>query len=196
MRNLKQEKVLLISGSPRREGNTSQVLGKCAARLEELGLATEVISLAGRQVLACVACYKCLGSGICSLDDGLNEIADKIRAARGLIVGSPVYFGTARGDLLNLLQRIGMLSYNNDRFLSWKVGGPVAVNRRGGATSVIQELLMFFFINEMIVPGSTYWNILYGKKPGEAVQDGEGMATLLRFAENVGNLILRLKQAD
>jgi multimeric flavodoxin WrbA len=158
-----------------------------------LGLETEVISLAGRQVLACVACYKCLGSGSCSLDDELNEFADKIRAARGLIVGSPVYFGTARGDLLNLLQRVGMLSYNNDKFLSWKVGGPLAVNRRGGATSVIQELLLFFFINDMIVPGSTYWNILYGKKPGEALQDGEGLATLLRFAENVGKLILRLQ---
>lgn len=188
-----REKVLLISGSPRKDGNTAQVLEKCADRLGELGLETEVISLAGRPVSSCVACYKCLGSGICALDDGLNEIAGKIRAARGLIVGSPVYFGTARGDLLNLLQRVGMLSYNNDKFLSWKVGGPVAVNRRGGATSVIQELLMFFFINDMIVPGSTYWNILYGKKPGEAVQDGEGLATLLRFAENVGKLILRLQ---
>jgi multimeric flavodoxin WrbA len=190
---LKPEKVLLISGSPRKDGNTALVLARCADRLGELGLETEIISLAGRPIASCVACYKCLGSGICSLDDDLNEIADMIRAARGLIVGSPVYFGTARGDLLNLLQRVGMLSYNNDKFLSWKVGGPVAVNRRGGATSVIQELLMFFFINEMIVPGSTYWNILYGKKPGEALQDGEGMVTLLRFAENVGKIILRLR---
>lgn len=185
--------MLLISGSPRKEGNTAQVLARCAGRLEELGLEAEVISLAGRPIAACVACYKCLGSGSCALDDELNDITGRIRAARGLIVGSPVYFGTARGDLLNLLQRVGMLSYNNDKFLSWKVGGPVTVNRRGGATSAVQELLMFFLINEMIVPGSSYWNIVYGKKPGEAVHDEEGMVTLLRFAENVGKLILGLK---
>jgi len=187
------EKVLLISGSPKKEGNTAQALHKCSTILKSLGLQTELLSLAGRNIQACAACGKCIGSGECSLNDGLNEIANKIRSARGLIVGSPVYFGTARGDLLNVLQRVGMLSYNNDKFLSWKVGGPVAINRRGGATSTIQELLMFFFINEMVVPGSTYWNILYGKKPGEAMQDEEGVRTLLRFAENVGKLILRLR---
>jgi len=187
------DKVLLISGSPKKEGNTAQALQKCVVVLDSLGLETELLSLAGCRMLSCIACGKCIGSGWCSLDDGLNEIADKVRNARGLIVGSPVYFGTARGDLMNLLQRIGMLSYNNDKFLSWKVGGPIAINRRGGATSTIQELLMFFFINEMIVPGSTYWNILYGKTPGEAMQDEEGVRTLLRFAENVGKLILRLQ---
>lgn len=186
------EKVLLISGSPKKEGNTMRVMEKCAAVLTELGLETEIISLAGKKMEACIACTKCVGNGVCVLDDGLNEIADKVRAAKGFIIGSPVYFGTARGDLMNLLQRVGMLSYNNDKFLSWKVGGPIAINRRGGATATIQEMLMFFFINEMIVPGSTYWNILFGKKPGEAMEDEEGVRTAERFAENVGKLIKKL----
>jgi multimeric flavodoxin WrbA len=189
------QKVILVSGSPKKEGNTVQVLRRCACRLEAWGLETELISLAGMEIRACIACSKCVGSGTCSLDDGLNGIAGKIRAAKGLIVGAPVYFGAARGDLMNLLQRLGMLSYNNDKFLSWKVGGPIAVNRRGGATATIQEMLMFFLINEMIIPGSTYWNILFGKKPGEAMQDEEGIRTVERFADNVSKLILLLQES-
>lgn len=187
------EKVLLISGSPKKEGNTARILAKCAETIRDAGLEAEVISLAGKKIDACIACTKCVGSGVCALDDGLNEIADKVREAKGFIIGSPVYFGTARGDLMNLLQRVGMLSYNNDKFLSWKVGGPIAINRRGGSTATIQEMLMFFFINEMIVPGSTYWNILFGKKPGEAMDDEEGVRTAVRFAENVAKLIRKLK---
>ncbi len=95
---------------------------------------------------------------------------------------------------MNLLQRIGMLSYNGDKFLSWKVGGPIAINRRGGATATIQEMLMFFLINEMIVPGSTYWNMLFGKLPGEALEDEEGVRTAERFAENVAKLIQKIKK--
>lgn len=188
------EKVLLISGSPKKEGNTAKVLERCASVIKDVGLEAELISLAATKIEACIACRSCVGKGVCVLDDGLNQIADKIRHAKGLIIGSPVYFGTARGDLMNLLQRVGMLSYNNDKFLSWKVGGPIAVNRRGGATATIQEMLMFFFINEMIVPGSTYWNILFGKAPGEALTDEEGMRTAERFAENVAKLILKIQQ--
>jgi len=186
-------KVLLVSGSPKKEGNTMQVLRRCAEKLAALGLETEVLSLAGEKIEACIACRKCVGSGVCVLDDIVNETVAKIKEAKGFIIGSPVYFGTARGDLMNLLQRVGMISYNNNKFLSWKVGGPIAVNRRGGATATIQEMLMFFFINEMIVPGSTYWNILFGKAPGEAMEDEEGVRTAERFAENVGKLILQLK---
>ena len=186
-------KVLLISGSPKNDGNTAKILEKCADKIRSLGLDAEIVSLAGRKIDACIACVKCVGNGVCVLEDDVNEIANKVREAQGLIIGSPVYFGTARGDLMNLLQRVGMLSYNNDKFLSWKVGGPIAINRRGGATATIQEMLMFFFINEMIVPGSTYWNILFGKKPGEAMEDEEGVRTAERFAGNVAKLILKIQ---
>ena len=186
------EKVLLISGSPRVNGNTMQILHQCADILKAMSLGTEIISLSGKYIRSCLACRKCIGTGVCVLDDGVNEIADKIRLSRGLIVGAPVYFGTARGEIMSLLQRIGNLSYNSDRFLSWKVGGPLAIARRGGATATIQEMLMFFFINEMIVPGSTYWNLLFGKEPGEAMKDLEGVHTIERFAENIGKLIIKI----
>lgn len=184
-------KVVLLCGSPRPGGNTAQVLGECAKVLEREGIETETIPLGEKRILSCTACGLCT-EGACALDDGLNEIIGKIREADGFIVGTPVYFGTARGDVTAALQRIGMVSMASDSFLSRKVGGPIAVARRGGHTATLQELLMFYLINDMIVPGSTYWNMVFGKTPGEALGDEEGMRTVRRFAENVAFLIKRL----
>ena len=183
---------MLLCGSPRLEGNTALVLRECAKVLEREGIETETILLAENRILSCTACGLCAG-GECALDDGLNDIIKRIRAADGFIVGTPVYFGTARGDVISALQRIGMVSMSSDSFLSRKVGGPIAVARRGGHTATLQEMLMFFLINDMIVPGSTYWNMVFGGAPGEAVNDEEGMKTVRRFAENVAFLVRRLR---
>jgi len=186
-------KVVLLSGSPRPDGNTFKVLEVCQKEIEKEGLETEIISLAGKDIKGCTACYKCSELGKCVLNDGLNEIIDKIRTAQGFIIGAPVYFGTARGDAMNALQRISMVSRSNDKFLSWKVGGPVVLARRGGLTATFQEMLMPFFINEMIVPGSTYWNfVLGGKIKGDALKDEEGIATVAKFANNVAKLINKI----
>jgi len=185
-------KVVLLCGSPRLEGNTALVLRECAKVLEREGLDTEIVLLAETHTLSCTACGLCTG-GVRALDDGLTAIIDKIREADGFIVGTPVYFGAARGEVSAALQRIGMVSMASDFFLSRKVGGPIAVARRGGQTATIQELLMFFLINDMIVPGSTYWNMVFGHAPGEALNDEEGMRTIRRFAENVAFLIKRLQ---
>jgi len=186
------KKVILICGSPRPNGNTAQVLEECAKSIEANGVETETISLRGKKIQSCIACGKCAKIHQCSLDDGLNEIIEKIRESEGLIVGAPVYFGTARGDMMSVLQRIGMVSRASDQFLSWKVGGPIAVARRGGHTATIQEMLMFFFINEMIVPGSTYWNMVFGWAPGEVQDDSEGLETIRKFGENVSKLIIKI----
>ena len=148
-------KVLLISGSPKPNGNTAQLLQECAKVVQDSGVEAEIISFAGMKIEACIACMKCAKTGECGLDDGLNEIIRKIKQAEGLIVGVPVYFGTARGDMMCALQRIGYVSRNNGGFLAGKIGGPIAVARRGGQTLTLQELLMFFLINDMIVPGSS-----------------------------------------
>jgi len=190
------EKVLLLCGSPRPRGNTMQILENCAKVIEQNGVEAEIVSLAGKKIESCIACGKCAQLKKCALDDGLNEIMEKVRSARGFIVGAPVYFGTARGDVMSALQRIGMVSRSSDNFLSWKVGGPIAVARRGGHTASVQEMLMFYFINEMIVPGSTYWNMVFGRTPGEALQDQEGMITVQRFAENVAKLVKAVKNID
>ncbi len=185
-------RVVLLSGSPRPEGNTFQVVEECAGVIREQGLEAEVISLAGKKIESCTACYRCGKEGNCVLEDGLAGIIDRIRDAEGFIVASPVYFGTARGDVMAALQRIGMVSRSTDHFLSWKVGGPIAVARRGGHTTAIQEMLMFFFISNMIVPGSTYWNMVFGRDPGEVWKDVEGMNTVRLFAENVARLIKKI----
>ncbi len=127
--------VLLCGSPPRREGgNTAQVLGgECAKVLEREGVETETVMLGEMRILSCTACGLCTEGGECSLDDGLNEIIERIREADGFIVGgTPVYFGTARGDVTAALQRIGMVSMSSDSFLSRKVGGPIAV-AGGGA---------------------------------------------------------------
>ncbi len=185
-------KVLLISGSPKAEGNTAQLMNECARLIREQGVEAEVISFAEMKIESCTACGSCGESKKCSLDDGLNDIIEKLRASQGFIVGSPVYFGTARGDVMAALQRIGYVSMKSDRFLSGMVGGPVAVARRGGQTSTLQELLMFFLINDMIVPGSTYWNMAFGRLPGEVWQDKEGIETARHFALNVAKLVKKL----
>ncbi len=185
-------KTLLISGSPKSDGNTAQLMQECVKVIQEYGVETEVVSFAGMSIQSCNACGKCSETGKCDIEDGLNEIIDKIRTAQGLIVGTPVYFGTARGDVMAALQRIGYVSMRSNKFLSGMVGGPIAVARRGGQTSTIQEMLMFFLINDMIVPGSTYWNMVFGRLPGEVWKDPEGIETIRHFAANVAKLVKRL----
>lgn len=185
-------KVILLSGSPKAEGNTVQVLQEGLKVIKSQGVEAELISLSGKRIQSCIACGKCAELKKCVLNDGLNEIIEKIRTAQGFIVGSPVYYGTARGDLMSALQRIGMVSGSTDHFLSWKVGGPIAVARRGGHTASVQEMLMFYLINDMIIPGSTYWNIVFGRLPGEVWEDEEGIRTIRRFSENVATLINKI----
>jgi multimeric flavodoxin WrbA len=185
-------KVILLCGSPRPEGNTALVVEECARVLRRHGLDSEIFSLAGKKVESCTACYRCREEGNCVLPDCVPELIEKLREADGFIVASPVYFGTARGDVMAALQRIGLVSMSNEKFLSWMVGGPIAIARRGGHTATVQEMLMFFLINEMIVPGSNYWNMVFGFQPGEVLNDEEGMETVRLFSRNVARLITLL----
>ena len=187
-------KVIIISGSPRKDGNTMDLLHIAAEEIEKAGCEAEIISLAGKDIKGCIACPNCCAEhGKCILDDGANEIFDKIAHADGLIIGAPVYFGTARGDMMNFLQRLGMYSFRHGNFINGMVGGPVVVGRRGGHTATIQELLMFSFICGMTVCGSNYWNIVYGRNKGEALQDEEGVATIRKFANNVAETIKKTR---
>jgi len=185
-------KVVLVSGSPRPAGNTMQILRECANAIEAEGLEAEVASLAGKNIRSCVACGKCKELGRCSIEDGANEIIEKIRGAEGLILGSPVYFGTARGDIMSFVQRLGYVSLANGRFLAGKAGGPVVVGRRGGHTATFQEMLMIFSICGMHVVGSDYWSIVFGRAEGEAMNDREGLATARLFAANTARLIKKI----
>lgn len=186
--------IVLISGSPRANGNTEYAVNVCKDAIEKKGLTTKVISLRGKEIHACIACGKCKELGHCSIKDDLNPMLDDIKKADGFIIGAPVYFGTARGDVMNLLQRVSMVARANGNWLSGKIGGPVVVARRAGLTSTLQEMLMPFFISGMTVCGSTYWNIAFGQAPGEVAKDEEGIDTLKTFAENAADLIIKVRK--
>lgn len=178
-------KVILLSGSPNKEGNTVQVLDECAKVIRENGVEAEVVSLTGLNIKNAMNFQG-------GYNDGFEEIIEKIKDAQGLIVAGPVYWGTVRAELMTALQRIAMASMQNDNFFSRMVGGPIAVARRGGLTSSIQEMMMFYLANDMIVPGSTYWNIVFGQGAGEALKDNEGLNTVRRFSENVAYLVNKM----
>lgn len=189
------KRIVMINGSPRKGGNTEFIFNECANVIREEGLEPVIISLAGKNIHSCIDCRKCKDLKRCVFnDDGINEIIEEIRNADGLITGAPVYYGTARGDIMSAMQRIGYVgSMSGDRYLAHKVGGPIAVGRRGGHTATISEMLMFYFINEMVVPGSNYWNIVFGREIGEAQNDNEGIDVTKRFAKNVCDLIKKTR---
>lgn len=186
-------KVILLNGSPRVNSNTMDVLEICASEIEKNGVETEIISLRGKNINSCIACNSCVGTGKCVFGDGLNEIIDKIKEADGFIPAAPVYFGTARGDMMAALQRIGKVSRGNDKFLDWMVGGPIVIARRGGQTLTLQEMSMFFPINNMIIVGSTYWNMVFAGLEGTATEDNEGIETIKLFGENVAKIIKKVR---
>ena len=186
-------KVILLSGSPRKDSNTLEVLNVCAEEIEKNGVDAEVISLRGMKIESCLGCGKCSEKGNCVLNDGLDEIIEKIRKADGFIPGAPVYFGTARGDMMSALQRIGYVSRRTDNFLEWMVGGPIAVARRAGQSLTLQEMTMFFPINNMIIAGSSYWNLVFAQNEGTAHEDTEGIETIKLFGENVAKIIKKIK---
>lgn len=183
---------LYVSIDPYRYGlngasgdNTVQVLRECAKTIEANGVETEVISLAGMRLHDAM--------DFTGGDDGFDAIIAKIKEADGLITGGPVYWGAVRAQLMTALQRIAMASMQQGNFLSRMVGGPIAIARRGGSTTSLQEMMMFYLSNDMIVPGSTYWNIVFGQAPGQALQDEEGMNAIRRFGENTAFLIQKIK---
>ncbi len=185
-------KVIIWNGSPRKEGNTYQALQECVGVFAEAGIETELIQLGQMKIESCKDCRACAKLGRCAINDGFNEVIDKIRGAEGFIVGAPVYFGTARGDVMSGLQRLGMVSRYSGGWLYNKVGGPVAVARRGGQTMTLSEMLMFFYINGMVVPGGKYWNLLFAGPVGEVQKDIEGMENMRVFASHMAEVMQKL----
>ncbi len=187
---------LAISGSPRRNGNTETLLRRCLDRLAAQGIAGELISLVGKTIHGCAACGGCRESkdSTCpgQSGDDFAAIFEAMLRADIIIVGSPVYFGSATPELMALLDRAGYVAGSNGKLFSRKIGGPLAVARRAGHNFTYAQLLMWYMINDMVVPGSTYWNVALAREPGAVAQDAEGLATIDRFADNLAWLATRL----
>ena len=184
--------LIAINGSPRPQGNTNLLLQTVCEPLKETGISTEIIQLAGTNLRGCTACMKCVESKNrrCIIDsDPLNDILEKIYAADAVVLGSPTYFADVTTEMKALIDRSGFVCRANGHLLSRKVGAGVVAVRRGGSMHALQTLQNYFLINEMIVPGSSYWNIAYGRNPGDVAKDTEGMDTMRRLGENIAWLM-------
>lgn len=182
-------KVLLINGSPRQQGNTATALAEVARQLAAEGIESEMVWIGNKPVRGCIACGQCTAKGLgrCAFDDDVcNSISAKFKEADALIVGSPVYYGQPNGALLSIIQRA---FYSNGASIAGKPAAAIAVCRRGGATSTFEALNMPFLMMNMPVVTSQYWNIAYGREPGQAAQDTEGMQTMRTLARNMAWLL-------
>ena len=180
-------KVLLINGSPKEKGNTAFALEQMAKVFADMGIDTEMIHVGNLLIRGCQGCGACYKIGHCVIDDIVNEVALKLDAADGMVVGSPVYYASPNGTLLSFLDRLFYSSGKINKRM--KVGASVVCARRGGTTASMDVLNKYFTISEMPVASSTYWNIIHGAKPGDAQQDAEGIRTVRNLAKNMGYMI-------
>ena len=179
-------KVLMINGSPHATGCTFTALSEMRKVFAEEGIETEIVQVGNKPVRGCVACGACSKTGKCAFDDVVNELAQKFFECDGLVVGSPVYYASANATLVATLDRLFM-SAKFDKTM--KVGAAVCSARRGGLTATFDELNKYFFISGMPVAAGQYWNCVYGQKPGEVLQDEEGMQSLRTLAHNMAFLM-------
>jgi len=186
---------IAINGSAREAGNTEILLKKCLGILKEEGIPGELIRLSEKKIAACTACGKCFKNrdGKCVLgNDDFDAIFQKMVAADIIVLGAPVYFGSAPADLKALMDRAGYVSRANGNLFTRKLGGPVVVARRAGQNFTYAQLMFWFMIAGMVMPGSTYWNIGFGLAPGEVNEDQEALETVAGFARNLAWLAKKL----
>ncbi len=178
----KRFKVLILNGSPRENGNIALALHEMEQVFDECNVEYENILLGRKAIRGCIACEKCRETGKCVFDDIVNEIAVKFEQADGLVIASPVYYGSANGTLMSALQR---LFYSSHFDKSLKVGASVVSARRSGCTATFDELNKFFTLSNMPVATSQYWNNIYGWEPGEGSVDDEGRQVMRVLARNM-----------
>ena len=179
-------RVLMINGSPRKNGNTSIALAEMERIFQEEGMEPQVVQVGNQNIRGCIACLSCKQKGKCVFDDLVNQIAPQFEAADGLVIATPVYYASANGGLISFLDR---LFYSTHFDKTMKVGAAVAVARRGGNSATYDELNKYFAISGMPIATGQYWNAVYGAAPGESAQDGEGMQTMRTLARNMAFLM-------
>ncbi|MCE5275632.1 MAG: flavodoxin family protein [Syntrophaceae bacterium] len=188
-------KVVAFNGSARKDGNTAILVRKVFEELEKEGIATELVQLAGKKIRGCTACYKCGENSDrrCAVrNDTVNECIEKMCEADGIILASPTYFSDVTTEMKALIDRAGMVAKRNDNMFRRKIGAAVVAVRRGGAIHTFDTMNHFFFISEMVVPGSCYWNVGIGREAGQVAEDEEGLATMKVLGENMAWLLKKI----
>lgn len=192
-------KVVAFNGSARKDGNTAILINQAFAALEKAGIDTELVQFSGEVIRGCTACYKCFATKdrrcAVSTENGdiINSCLEKIAAADGIIVASPTYFADVSAETKAFIDRAGMVGRANPDLYRRKVGAAVVAVRRGGAIHVFDTINHFFLISEMIIVGSSYWNIGVGRNIGEVAQDEEGMKTMADLGQNMAWLLKKLQ---
>ncbi|MDY6857372.1 MAG: flavodoxin family protein [Thermodesulfobacteriota bacterium] len=188
-------KVVAFNGSPRKDGNTTILINHVLAELKREGIETELVQLAGKNIHGCIACFKCLANKDqrCSIkDDILNECIEKMLGAQGILLGSPTYFSDVTGEMKALIDRSGMVAKVNGDMFQRKVGAAVIAVRRAGSIHAFDSINHFFFISQMVVPGSNYWNMGIGLDKGEVEKDEEGIETMRVLGQNMAWLLEKI----
>lgn len=179
-------KVLIINGSPNKNGCTSVALDELANTLDKNGIETEVIFIGNKDIRGCISCGYCRKNGMCTFDDVVNDIAKKFKEADGLVIGTPVYYSGINGTVKTFLDR---LFFSTSFSKVMKVGAAVVSSRRAGSTSAIDEINKYFTICGMPVVSSSYWNEVHGSKKDDVKLDKEGLQTMRNLGNNMAFLI-------
>jgi multimeric flavodoxin WrbA len=190
-----QMKVVAFNGSARKDGNTALLLKRILKVLEAEGIETELVQLAGEQICGCNTCRTCYQTKNkqCAIEgDKVNEYIGKMLEADGIILGSPTYFSMMTPEMKALIDRAGFVARANDNMFKHKVGAAVVAVRRAGGMTTFDAINHFFLIGEMIVPGSSYWNIGIGNKKGEVEHDKEGIETMEKLGKNMAWLLKKI----
>jgi len=179
-------KVLLLNGSPHAKGCTAAALDEMVKIISEEGIETETVQIGSKAIRGCIGCNRCGSLGKCVFDDLVNEVAPKFEAADGLVIGSPVYYGSPNGTILSFLDR---LFYSTPFSKHMKVGAAVVSCRRGGNTASFDALNKYFSISSMPIAASTYWNMVHGFTAEDVAKDLEGLQTMRNLAKSMSFLI-------
>lgn len=188
-------KVTAFNGSPREDGNTSILIEKVFSILEKEGIECEEIQIGGRTVHGCTACMQCFENQDmkCIIDEDIvNDCIQRMDQSDGIIIGSPTYYSDLTPEVKGLIDRAGYVSSANDDFLERKIGTGVVSERRAGAIHVLDSINHFFLINQMMIPGSSYWNLGKGRDKGEVKNDHEAIKTMKDLAKNFSWLLKNL----
>jgi len=189
-------KVVAFNGSARKDGNTAILINRVLKNLEAEGIATEIIQLAGQRIRGCTACRTCFETKnqTCTIaDDDVNAYIKKMAEADGVILGSPTYFAMMSPEMNALIDRAGFVARATPDMLKYKVGAAIVAVRRAGGMTTFDALNHFFLINQMIIAGSSYWNIGIGQKKGDVEKDEEGIQTMDDLGRNMAWLLKKLK---
>ena len=194
MSNKRALKVFAISGSPRKKGNTEFLIQLALDEIRKEGIDTEIITLADKTISPCNACMACKkDKNRCLIDDDFGPIFLKIREADGLILGTPVYFGSATPNIKSFMDRAGFVCRQGENFLYRKVGAPIVVARRAGQNFTLAQLTFFLLImGVIVVPGSPYWTIGFGREKGEVEKDSEGIESISNLGKNMAWLLKKI----